>query len=304
MNIWEVHNDEQQAAARAPPPGSKLFVIKFPFKICDQTIIRYYSSEVGEKIWNFCQLVAQKYGINIHCYGKNLDMHPIHRLVECCFPCNQKPAHLILTIPESLSRHEYLVWIELFMREIYELLLDEAYKSYGTTCWNLTFGFLEHNASAAGPGTGLFKAEAIVRPITPYGRTFKDDFAVAKFTELPRMNKELPKKMAVVVRTSYRWMANRHTNARPVLIDRVGEALRGGLRGEMESDEDHEDSQDSEYDSEVNLFLHCDSVTAMSLHPFLAVAACGCSAYTAATAQCSSLQLKCLCCRCLTTLTW
>ena len=201
MNIWEVHNDEQQVAARAPPPGSKLFVIKFPFKICDQTIIRYYSSEVGEKNWNFCQSVAQKYGINIHCYGKNLDMHPIHRLVECCFPCNQKPAHLILTIPESLSRHKYLVWTELFMREIYELLLDEAYKSYGTTCWNLTSGFLEHNTSATGPGcgpgTGLFKAETIVRPITPYGRTFKDDFAVAKFTELPLMNKELPKKMAV-----------------------------------------------------------------------------------------------------------
>ena len=252
MNIWEVHNDEQQEAAHAPRPGSNLFVVEFPFKICDQQIVRYYSQAVSQKIQDFCHSVAQKYGVDIHCYGENLDMHPIHRLVECCFPCNQKPGHLILTIPESLSRHEYLVWTELFMREIYELLLDESYKSYGTTCWNLSYGILEHNASA----TGLFKAQALIRPITPYGRTFPDDFSVAEFRELPQMNEKHPKKMAVVVRASYRWMANRHTNARPLLIDRVREALRGGLRG-TESDEDHEDSQDSESDSEVNHFLLC-----------------------------------------------
>ena len=120
-------------------------------------------------------------------------MHPIHRLVECCFACNKKPTPLILTIPMDLSnRQQYLVWIELFMREIYELLLDGSFKSLGTTSWDLTFGYLEHNASA----TGTFRATAIVRPITGWGRTFNDDFAIAEFTELPR------KKMAVVIRTT------------------------------------------------------------------------------------------------------
>ena len=125
------------------------------------------------------------------------------------------------------------------MREIYELLLDGSFKSLGTTSWDLTFGYLEHNASA----TGTFRATAIVRPITGWGRTFNDDFAIAEFTELPR------KKMAVVIRTTHRWMVNRHTNARPELVDHVGEALSDRLWS-TESDEDCEDSQDYEAESE------------------------------------------------------
>ena len=237
MSIWAVHN-EQQARDREPRQDSTLLALHYPFTICGVPIVRYYSFDAGEKIWFFCQTIAQKYGIETHGYGK-LDMHPIHRLLECCFACNRKPAPLILTIPVYLNnRQQYLVWIELFMREIYELLLDESFKSLGTTCWDLAFGYLKHNAFA----TGTFQATAIVRPITGWGRTFKDDFAVAEFTDLPR------KKMAVVIRTTYRWMVNRHTNARPAapeLVDHVGEVLRG-----TESDEDCKDTQDSEAESE------------------------------------------------------
>jgi hypothetical protein len=226
-----------------------LFALHFPFKICNLPIVRYYSFDSWEKIWFFCQTVAQKYGIDTHGYN-NLDMHPIHRLVECCFACNKKPTPLILTIPMDLSnRQQYLVWIELFMREIYELLLDGSFKSLGTTSWDLSFGYLEHNASA----TGTFRATAIVRPITGWGRTFNDDFAIAEFTELPR------KKMAVVIRTTHRWMVNRHTNARPELVDHVGEALSDRLWS-TESDEDCEDSQDSESESEESQDSEANSV--------------------------------------------
>jgi len=151
------------------------------------------------------------------------------------------------------DRQQYLVWIELFMREIYELLLDESFKSLGTTCWDLAFGYLKHNAFA----TGTFQATAIVRPITGWGRTFKDDFAVAEFTELPR------KKMAVVIRTTYRWMVNRHTNARPAsqeLVDHVGEVLRG-----TESDEDCKDTQDSEAESEEPQASESESVRTLRI---------------------------------------
>ena len=238
MNIWAVHN-KRQGRNEAPHQGSTLFALHFPFKICNLPIVRYYSFDSWEKIWFFCQTVAQKYGIDTNGYN-NLDMHPIHRLVECCFACNKKPTPLILTIPMDLSnRQQYLVWMELFMRDIYELLLDGSYKSLGTTSWDLSFGYLEHNASA----TGTFRATAIVRPITGWGRTFNDDFAIAEFTELPR------KKMAVVIRTTHRWMVNRHTNARPELVDHVGEALSDRLWS-TESDEDCEDSQDSEAESE------------------------------------------------------
>jgi hypothetical protein len=44
-------------------------------------------------------------------------------------------------------------------------------------------------------------------------------------------------------------MVNRHTNARPELVDHVGEALSDRLWS-TESDEDCEDSQDSEAESE------------------------------------------------------
>jgi hypothetical protein len=66
------------------------------------------------------------------------------------------------------NRQQYLVWIELFMREIYELMLDESFKSLGTTSWDLTFGYLEHNASA----TGTFRATANSLPsscLSPVG---------------------------------------------------------------------------------------------------------------------------------------
>ena len=254
MNIWGVHN-ERQGRNRAPHQGSTLFALHFPFKICNLPIVRYYSFDSWEKIWFFCQTVAQKYGIDTHGYN-NLDMHPIHRLVECCFACNKKPPPLILTIPMDLSnRQQYLVWIELFMREIYELLLDESLKSLSTTCWNLEFAYLDDNTSAA----GTFKATAIVRPITKWGRTFKDDFAMIEITELPR--KTSFKKMAVVIRPTYRWMVNRHTNTRPDLVDLMGEpgeALSVRLRG-TESDENFEDSQDSEAESVRTLRFCLDS---------------------------------------------
>jgi len=205
MNIWAVHNI-RQGRNRAPHQGSTLFALHFPFKICNLPIVRYYSFDSWGKIWFFCQTVAQKYGIDTNGYN-NLDMHPIHRLVECCFACNKKPTPLILTIPMDLSnRQQYLVWMELFMRDIYELLLDGSYKSLGTTSWDLSFGYLEHNASA----TGTFRATAIV---------------------------------------PHRWMVNRHTNARPELVDHVGEALSDRLWS-TESDEDCEDCQDSEAESE------------------------------------------------------
>ena len=242
--VWTLHN-EQHETNRAPLSGSTLFALNFSFKICDQPIVRYYSSVVGAKIWFHCQTVAQKYGIEPHSYG-GLDVHPIHRSVECCFACNKKPKPLFLTIPEELNnRQQYLVWMNQFLRESYELLLDESLKSLSTTCWNLEFAYLDDNTSAA----GTFKATAIVRPITNWGRTFKDDFAMIEITELPR--KTSFKKMAVVIRPTYRWMVNRHTNARPDLVDLMGEpgeALSVRLRG-TESDENFEDSQDSEAES-------------------------------------------------------
>ena len=252
--LWSVHN-EQHETNRAPLSGSTLFALNFPFKICDQPIVRYYSSVVGAKIWFHCQTVAQKYGIETHSYG-DLDVHPLHRSVECCFACNKKSEPLFLTIPEELNnRQQYLVWMKQFLRESYELLLDESLKSLSTTCWNLEFAYLDDNTSAA----GTFKATAIVRPITNWGRTFKDDFAMIEITELPR--KTSFKKMAVVIRPTYRWMVNRHTNARPDLVDLMGEpgeALSVRLRG-TESDENFEDSQDSEAESVRTLRFCLDS---------------------------------------------
>ncbi len=248
--VWSVHNEHHETNS-APLSGSTLFALNFPFKICDQPIVRYYSSAVGAKIWFYCQTVAHKYGIETHGYG-DLDVHPLHRSVKCCFACNKKPEPLFLTIPEELNnRQQYLVWVHRFLRESYELLLDESLKSLSTTCWNLEFAYLDDDTSTA----KTFKATAIVRPITNYGRTFKDDFAMIEITELPR--KASFKKMAVVIRPTYRWIVNRHTNARPELVDLMGEALGGRLRG-TESDDD---SQDSEAESVRTLRFSRDSET-------------------------------------------
>jgi hypothetical protein len=244
MSVWNAHG--QPPIEMAPLPGSTLFALGFPFRICGHSLIRYYSLDAGQRIWNYCELVAENYGIHIDqdCQLKGMDaVHPILTLVECRFPPKKKPTPMILTIPDSLSRQEYLVWIEQFMRKIYELLLDFSFKPLGPACSNLTFGFLEHNESEA----GTFRAKAIVRPIAPHGQTFPDDFAVAEFTALPGPGM----KMAVVIQATSRWMLNRHTNARQVLRE-----LRDHMheiRWGMESDEDSEDSEletHSESDSE------------------------------------------------------
>ncbi len=138
---------------------------------------------------------------------------------------------MILTIPDGLSRQEYPVWIEQFMRKIYELFLDFSFKPLGSTCSDLTFGFLKHNVSES----GTFRAETIVRPIASNGQTFTDDFAVATFTALPGPGK----KMAVVIQATSRWMLNLHTDSRRVLRE---------LRDQMllitwGMDEDSEDSE-------------------------------------------------------------
>ena len=69
---------------------------------------------------------------------------------------------------------------------------------------------------------GAFEATAIVRPVTDSGQLWADDFALAKFRQLPNGN------MAVTIQPSFRWMVNRHSNARPVrpvsILDRLLDA--------------------------------------------------------------------------------
>jgi hypothetical protein len=231
MSVWKAHG--QPPIEMAPLPGSTLFALRFPFRICGHFLIRYYKLDAGQRIWNYCERVAENYGIHVdHGCVEGMDaVHPILTLVECNFPPKKKPPPMILTIPDSLSRQEYLVWIEQFMKEIYELLLDSSFTPLGPTCKDLTFGFLEHNVSES----GTFRAKAIVRPIASHGQTFPDDFAVAEFTALPGPGM----KMAVVIQATSRWMLNRHTDSRRVL---------GELRDQMllitwGMDEDSEDSE-------------------------------------------------------------
>jgi hypothetical protein len=133
---------------------------------------------------------------------------------------------VILPIPGRLHRQEYLVWIEEFLRDIYKLLLDASFKPLGTACLDLTFGILEENSSA----TERFRAKAIVRPVTPFGRHYPNDFALVEITELPNKN------MAVSIMASWWWMLNRHTNGRPELVDNMSGIA--GPRMDSESDRD------------------------------------------------------------------
>ena len=104
------------------------------------------------------------------------------------------------------------------MRDIYQLLLDGSFRSRGTECHSLAFGFLEENALAP----EAFKATAIVRPVADSGQLWADDFAVGTFRQLPNQ------KFAVTIQPSFRWMVNRHSNARPVrpvsMLDRLRDA--------------------------------------------------------------------------------
>jgi hypothetical protein len=168
-----------------------------------------------------CQQTIEKYKIidADHEASTRSEVHLILAFVECSYlPC-ETPTPLILAIPENLSRQQYLAWIEQFMRDIYELLLNVSFKPLGPACLDYTFGFLEDNASA----TGKFRAKAIVRPVSPHGQTFPDDFAVASFAALPR------KRMRVVIQASNRWMLNRHTNARPVLRSQERNWMGNGI---------------------------------------------------------------------------
>jgi hypothetical protein len=100
---------------------------------------------------------------------------------------------VIFPILGSLHRQEYLVLIKEFMRDIYKLLLYASFKPRSTTCLDLTFRFLEENVSAK----EMFRAKAIVRPVTPFGRQYPNDFALVEITELPNKN------MAVSIMASH-----------------------------------------------------------------------------------------------------
>ena len=107
-------------------------------------------------------------------------------------------------------------------------MLDASFKPLGTACLDLTFGILEENSSA----TERFRAKAIVRPVTPFGRHYPYDFALVEITELPNKN------MAVSIMASWWWMLNRHTNGRPELVDNMS-----GIAGpRMDSESDCEDA--------------------------------------------------------------
>ena len=77
---------------------------------------------------------------------------------------------------------------------------------------------LEENALAP----EAFKATAIVRPVADSGQLWADDFAFATFRQLPNQS------FAVTIQPSFRWMVNRHSNARPVrpvsMLDRLRDA--------------------------------------------------------------------------------
>jgi hypothetical protein len=154
-------------------------------------------------------------------------------LVECWCLFYKKPTPVILPIPGRLHRQEYLVWIEEFLRDIYKLLLDASFKPLGTACLDLTFGILEENSSA----TERFRAKAIVRPVTPFGRHYPNDFALVEITELPNKN------MAVSIMASWWWMLNRHTNGRPELVDNMSGIA--GPRMDSESDRDEDALEDT-----------------------------------------------------------
>ena len=231
MVVWNTCGDSNQPLESTPRPGSRWFVLRFPFKIFGQKITRFYTLDAGKRILAQCQQTIEKYKIinADHEAFTRSEVHPILAFVECSYlPC-ETPPPVILAIPENLSRQQYLAWIEQFMRDIYELLLNVSFKPLGPACLDYTFGFLEDNASA----TGKFRAKAIVRPVSPNGQTFPDDFAVASFAALPG------KRMRVVIHASNRWMLNRHTNARPVVRDHTGAKIGWG----MESDEDSEDPE-------------------------------------------------------------
>ncbi len=204
--LWEPHGIPPPAVVPDPAATTRLFVLHFPFKFCGQSFVRYYSAEVGDKIWSHCQRVAATYGINIYQDGI-YDVHPVHRLVEGRYRLDQEPTPLILTPPMDMHRRDYPDWIRQFIRDIYELVLDRSLQSPCTQCLNLSFGFLEENAYLP---RGPFKATAIVRPANANGRLWADDFSFLEFRQLANGS------MAATVLPSFRWMLNRHSNARPM----------------------------------------------------------------------------------------
>ena len=240
MRIWNVQGVRvEQPGETTGNSGSSttLFALEFPCTILNVPLVRYYSELVGNNIGQYCHALAQKYRIDIHRVrgdrnGIN-DVHPIHRLVECWCLFYKKPTPVILPIPGRLHRQEYLVWIEEFLRDIYKLLLDASFKPLGTACLDLTFGILEENSSA----TERFRAKAIVRPVTPFGRHYPNDFALVEITELPNKN------MAVSIMASWWWMLNRHTNGRPELVDNMSGIA--GPRMDSESDRDEDALEDT-----------------------------------------------------------
>jgi hypothetical protein len=203
--IWVTHG----VPVIFPDPASttQWFVLEFPFKFCCQSFVRYYSAEVADKIWSLCQRVAATYGINIY-QDEIYDVHPVHRAVEGRYRLDQPPTPLILSHPLDMHSRDYPNWIEQFVRDTYELLLDRSLQSSTprTVCLRLTFGFLEVDASPGGP----FKATAIVRPANDYGRLWADDFSCLEFEQLANGS------MSATITPSFRWILNRHSNARPM----------------------------------------------------------------------------------------
>ena len=218
MCTWHAHNIGPPDIIPGPASTTEVFALYFPCVLFEKPFVRYYSVEVADMIWSYCQNVAVAYGINVSEDDVHAFLHPIHRLVEGRYYLNKKPTPLILTPPRDLLRREYPGWIEQFMRDIYQLLLDGSFRSMGTECHSLAFGFLEENALAP----EAFKATAIVRPVADSGQLWADDFAVGTFRQLPNQ------KFAVTIQPSFRWMVNRHSNARPVrpvsMLDRLRDA--------------------------------------------------------------------------------
>ena len=166
ITIWftrDTREDYQVLEERpviAMRPGSHLVALKFPFSIFGLPITRYYTPAAADRIWEYCQQIAEKYGINVEC-EKMRGPHPIHLFAECCFLPWKKHTPFLLRIPENLSREQYLVWIEQFMRDIYELLLNKAYKPLGPGCLAYACGVLEENAA----GAETFRAKYMIRPV-------------------------------------------------------------------------------------------------------------------------------------------
>ena len=65
MCTWHAHNIGPPDTIPGPASTTELFALHFQWKLFDKTFVRYYSAEVADMIWSYCQNVAVAYGINV-----------------------------------------------------------------------------------------------------------------------------------------------------------------------------------------------------------------------------------------------